>query len=226
MEIERLSAEPSDAPDHLICPFSYNLMADPVIDTASGLTFDRPRLDKWIEECRRTRVGTFEEDRYGRIDRSRPKWICNPMTMQPLGDLVPNRMCLHAITYWCEQNPDSQDAINFLAPQRASDAARDGNQRLERARAPFSSETMRPSTASSTTVSLSVWFPLAVSAMSVTSSDALPVVSANSLMMSSTTWFTRVFLTSMYFCTSFRNFPSQILRLRSAGTLSSQRRLQ
>jgi hypothetical protein len=50
MEIERLSAEPSDAPDHLICPFSYNLMEDPVIDTTSGLTFDRPWLERWIEE--------------------------------------------------------------------------------------------------------------------------------------------------------------------------------
>jgi hypothetical protein len=57
--IERLSAEPSDAPDHLIYPFSYNLMGDPVIDTASGLTFDRPWLERWIGECRRTRVGTY-----------------------------------------------------------------------------------------------------------------------------------------------------------------------
>ena len=36
MEIERLSTEPSDAPDHLICPFSYNLMGDPVINPNIG----------------------------------------------------------------------------------------------------------------------------------------------------------------------------------------------
>ena len=60
--------------------------------------------------------------------------------MQPLGDLVPNRMCLHAIRDWCEQNPDSQDAVNFLAAERASDAARDDNRRLEAARASIASE--------------------------------------------------------------------------------------
>mgnify|MGYP001372746708 CR=1 FL=1 len=110
-------------------------MGDPVIDTASGLTFDRSGIDKWIEECRRTRVGTYEEDRHGRNIYSQPKGICNPITMQPLGDIVPNRMCLHAIRDWCEQNPDSQDAIDFLAAERASDAARDDNRRLEAARA-------------------------------------------------------------------------------------------
>ena len=62
--------------------------------------------------------------------------------MQPLRmcDLVPNRMCLHAIRDWCEQNPDSQDAVDFLAAERASDAARDDNRRLEAARASIASE--------------------------------------------------------------------------------------
>ena len=60
--------------------------------------------------------------------------------MQPLRDLVPNRMCLDAIRDWCEQNPDSQDAIDFLAAERARDAERDDNRRMEAARASIASE--------------------------------------------------------------------------------------
>jgi hypothetical protein len=71
--------------------------------------------------------------------------------MQPLGDLVPNRMCLHAIRDWCEHNPDSQDAIDFLAAESARDAVRDDNRRLERARASIASEAVAASAAEAAT---------------------------------------------------------------------------
>ncbi|KAL4362123.1 hypothetical protein GQ457_04G026170 [Hibiscus cannabinus] len=73
--------EPLSCPDEFICPLSEKLMGDPVI-LASGQTYDRPFIQKWLKAGNRT---------------------C-PRTQQVLSHtvLTPNRLINEMISQWCE----------------------------------------------------------------------------------------------------------------------------
>ncbi|KAE8695294.1 U-box domain-containing protein 9 [Hibiscus syriacus] len=73
--------EPLSCPQEFICPLSKKLMRDPVI-LASGQTYDRPFIQKWLKEGNRT---------------------C-PRTQQVLSHtvLTPNLLINEMISQWCD----------------------------------------------------------------------------------------------------------------------------
>ncbi|KAJ4968838.1 hypothetical protein NE237_015539 [Protea cynaroides] len=81
---------PLACPDHFRCPLSKELMRDPVI-LATGQTYDRPFIQKWLKEGNRT---------------------C-PQTQQVLSHtlLTPNYLVQNMISQWCKNQgielPDS-----------------------------------------------------------------------------------------------------------------------
>ena len=40
--------EPSGPPEELVCPFTHELMVDPVMLVGSGQTYERAALERWL----------------------------------------------------------------------------------------------------------------------------------------------------------------------------------
>lgn len=92
----------ANPPDEFRCPISLDLMRDPVI-VASGQTYDRVSISKWIEENHTT---------------------C-PKSGQKLGhlNLIPNYALRSLITQWCEDNH-----VPFDKPEKSSKGGAGNNQ--------------------------------------------------------------------------------------------------
>ncbi|XP_031284019.1 U-box domain-containing protein 9-like isoform X2 [Pistacia vera] len=78
-----LSVDCLDVPEVFRCPISGEIMADPVV-LANGLTFDRPCIEKWLNEGNRS---------------------C-PQTHQVLSHtvLTPNQLVREIISQWCQEH--------------------------------------------------------------------------------------------------------------------------
>lgn len=70
-------------PAHFRCPISLDLMKDPVT-LATGITYDRPSIEKWIEEGNRKCPATNQ--------------------MLPCFDQIPNHSLRKMIQAWCVEN--------------------------------------------------------------------------------------------------------------------------
>ncbi|CAI9107336.1 OLC1v1006664C1 [Oldenlandia corymbosa var. corymbosa] len=79
----KLNESPATVPEEFRCPLSKQLMRDPVI-IASGQTYDRPFIQKWLKAGNRT---------------------C-PRTQQVLSHtlLTPNHLIREMISQWCKNN--------------------------------------------------------------------------------------------------------------------------
>lgn len=92
-------------PDEFRCPLSKQLMTDPVM-LASGQTYDRPFIQKWLKAGNRT---------------------C-PQTQQVLSHtiLTPNHLIRNMITQWCKNNGiQMPDSVQYLNDEGLTEADRD-----------------------------------------------------------------------------------------------------
>ncbi|GER53093.1 U-box domain-containing protein 9 [Striga asiatica] len=95
----------SAAPEEFVCPLSKELMRDPVI-IATGQTFDRPFIQKWLKAGNRT---------------------C-PKTEQVLSHtiLTPNHLIRDMITHYCKTNGiNLPDPIQYASEDTLTQAERD-----------------------------------------------------------------------------------------------------
>ncbi|KAH0679470.1 hypothetical protein KY284_020555 [Solanum tuberosum] len=81
-------------PPEYLCPLSHQLMKDPVV-LASGRTYDRPFIEKWLNEGNRTCPETKE--------------------VLPNSDLIPNLLMRKLISLWCNDHgielPDKDHGV-------------------------------------------------------------------------------------------------------------------
>ncbi|WCJ37910.1 U-box domain-containing protein 9 [Euphorbia peplus] len=92
-------------PDEFKCPLSKEFMTDPVI-LATGQTYDRPFIQKWLKAGNRT---------------------C-PLTQQVLSHtlLTPNHLIREMILQWCKsQGLELPDPVHYVNDDGITDADRD-----------------------------------------------------------------------------------------------------
>ncbi|KAJ9169816.1 hypothetical protein P3X46_017966 [Hevea brasiliensis] len=92
-------------PDEFKCPLSNELMRDPVI-LATGQTYDRPFIQKWLKAGNRT---------------------C-PLTQQVLSHtlLTPNHLVREMISQWCKnQGLELPDPVHYVNEEGITEADRD-----------------------------------------------------------------------------------------------------
>ncbi|KAF2284563.1 hypothetical protein GH714_027094 [Hevea brasiliensis] len=97
-------------PDEFKCPLSKELMRDPVI-LATGQTYDRPFIQKWLKSGNRT---------------------C-PLTQQVLSHtfLTPNHLVREMISQWCKsQGLELPDPVQYVNEEGITEADRDHFQSL------------------------------------------------------------------------------------------------
>ncbi|KAL3339530.1 hypothetical protein AABB24_028232 [Solanum stoloniferum] len=91
--LKDLKVRPTPPPEYL-CPLSHQLMKDPVV-LASGQTYDRPFIEKWLNKGSRTCPETKE--------------------VLPNSDLIPNLLMRKLISLWCNDHgielPDKDHGI-------------------------------------------------------------------------------------------------------------------
>lgn len=91
-------------PEEFRCPLSKDLMRDPVI-VATGQTFDRPFIQKWLKAGNRT---------------------C-PLTQQVLSHtiLTPNHIIRGMISKWCKSRGIELDPVHYINEDGITEADRD-----------------------------------------------------------------------------------------------------